>query len=270
MESEFVSKITFFGTGTSQGVPMIGCNCDVCKSTDPRDNRLRSSALIDHIGFKILIDAGPDFRYQMLRSNTSYLDAILLTHEHKDHTGGLDDIRAFNYFTGKPFPIYCEERVFKSLKREFSYVFEENPYPGAPQFDIRVIDEHPFTVSGHNSGERVCEVIPVRALHYKLPVLGFRIGNIAYITDAVMIPESEFDKLKDLDILVINTVRREKHISHFSLDEAIDVIKRVDPKLGFLTHLSHQIGLHSTLERDLPKGIYAAYDGLSVSTTNPK
>ncbi len=266
MENELPSKITFFGTGTSQGIPMIGCNCNVCISKDSRDKRLRSSALIEHNGLSILIDAGPDFRYQMLRSHTTSLDGILLTHEHKDHTGGLDDIRALNYFNRKPFPIYCEERVFESLKNEFAYAFDENPYPGVPQFNIQLIKNAPFNVKSAIEPTNECSVIPIRAYHYKLPVLGFRIGDIAYITDASQIPPTEFDKLKDLSVMVINTVRREKHISHFSLSEALEIIEIVGAKRSYLTHLSHQIGTHEDLQSILPKNVFAAYDGLTIST----
>lgn len=243
---------------------MIGCKCSVCVSSDPKDTRLRSSALIRHNGLSILIDAGPDFRYQMLRSHTSKLDAILLTHEHKDHTGGLDDIRALNYFNKKPFPVFCEERVFESLKNEFAYAFDDNPYPGVPQFNIQLIRNSPFIIrSAYDSGKE-CTVIPIRAYHYKLPVLGFRIGDIAYITDASQIPSNEFEKLKDLSVMVINTVRKEKHISHFSLSEALEVIEKVGAKRSYLTHLSHQIGLHQDLQSILPKSVYAAYDGLTL------
>lgn len=268
MEMIAQSRITFFGTGTSQGIPMIGCSCEVCKSADKRDTRLRSSALIEHNGLRILIDAGPDFRYQMLRSGTDKLDAILLTHEHKDHTGGLDDIRALNYFTNRAFPIYCEKRVNESLKREFSYVFEENPYPGAPSFDIKIIDNNPFIIESIYNNHLSAKVIPIRAYHYKLPVLGFRIGKIAYITDAVKIDNEELKKLDNLEILVINTVRKEKHISHFSLWEALEIIEKVGAKKSFLTHLSHQIGLHSDLEKILPLGVFAAYDSLIVECPN--
>lgn len=265
MENGIVSKITFFGTGTSQGIPMIGCKCNVCSSNDSKDKRLRSSALISHNGLSILIDAGPDFRYQMIRSNTSMLDAILLTHEHKDHTGGLDDIRALNYFNDKPFPIYCEKRVLSSLKKEFYYAFNENPYPGIPQFNINIIKNSQYKIISIYDPKKECTIIPIRAYHYKLPVLGFRIGDIAYITDASEIPDKEFEKLKDLSVFVINTVRREKHISHFSLSEALEIIKRVGAKKSFLTHLSHQIGTHEELQNILPQNVFAAYDGLTVT-----
>lgn len=260
------ARLCFLGTGTSQGVPMIGCNCRVCKSEDPRDNRLRSSALIEFKGFRILIDAGPDFRQQLLREGIGNIDAILLTHEHKDHTGGLDDVRAINYINGKALPIYCEERVLRSLEREYSYAFEENRYPGVPEFDIRVIDNNKFVIKRENGLSHLpgLEVTPIRVYHYKLPVFGYRIGDIAYITDANRIDEDSFNLLKGLKVLVINTVRHARHISHFSLNEAIDVALRVGAEKTFLTHLSHQIGTHEELSSELPPGIYAAWDGLSV------
>jgi phosphoribosyl 1,2-cyclic phosphate phosphodiesterase len=258
------ARVTFLGTGTSQGVPMIGCDCSVCTSSDSKDNRLRSSALLEINGLTIVIDAGPDFRQQLLRAKVKRIDAVLLTHEHKDHTGGLDDIRAFNYLTRKAVPVYCEQRVAESLKREYSYAFSEHKYPGAPEFDIRIIDETPFNIESLIDKSKNVEIIPLRAYHYKLPVLGFRIGDIGYITDANRIEDNTFLKLKALNVFVINTVRREKHISHFSLSEAIDVIKRVDAKSSYLTHLSHQIGTHKELTESLPKNVYAAYDTLIV------
>ncbi len=253
-----MTRITFLGTGTSQGVPVIGCKCNVCQSGDSKDNRLRSSVLIEQDNVKILIDAGPDFRQQMLREEIDYADAVLLTHGHKDHTGGLDDVRAINYIRKEAFAVYCEQRVFESLKKEYSYAFDEYKYPGAPEFDIRIIDNNPFFVKN-------VEITPIRALHYKLPVFGFRIGGIAYITDANSIPEAEFSKLNNLSLLVLNTVRKEKHISHFSLEEAVSVAKRVKPEICLLTHLSHQIGKHSDLNNSLPEWISPAYDGLSLT-----
>ncbi len=380
------STLTFLGTGTSQGIPMIGCNCHVCQSSDSKDKRLRTSALIEHKGFKIVIDCGPDFRQQMLRENINDIDAVLLTHQHKDHTGGMDDIRAFNYFRQKryeaaraaacsqanatlqqeknhygipageantnrtnsgvtnsvdalsediDFPIYAEERVQEGLKLEYHYAFKEFKYPGVPDFKLITIDENPFTITKtlppgsvansfqsptganaefSNAGTSLApnarianasesqiaanariadvyesqiaanaefsnaytsltpnariadasesqiaanariaelEVIPIRVMHYKLPILGFRFDNLAYITDGSAIPESEFEKLQGLDVLIINTVRHAKHISHFSLQEAIDIIKRVGAKRNYLTHLSHQIGTHAELSAEL-------------------
>lgn len=258
-----MNSIRFLGTGTSQGVPVISCGCDVCSSSDPRDKRLRSSALITYRGKKILIDAGPDFRQQMLAASVYHLDAILLTHQHKDHTAGLDDVRAFNYCADTlykvctPFPIYCEMRVLESLKMEFPYAFSDKKYPGVPEFDIHLIDENPFQVCGET-------IVPVRVMHYRLPILGFRVGDLAYITDAKEIPESEFDKLRGVKILVLNTVRKTPHISHLSLPEAVEVARRVGAKHTYLTHLSHQLPCHSQLLEELPPDITPAYDGLTV------
>lgn len=280
-------KLTFLGTGTSQGVPMIGCNCQVCKSSDPRDKRLRASALVDWDGMRILVDAGPDFRWQMLRAGVTHLDAILLTHNHKDHTGGLDDIRAFNYLERKASEIWCEEYVAESLKKEYSYAFEAKKYPGAPEWNIHLIDEKPFEVAVYGntklltweSGvgysyedsnqapkiEKSVKVIPIRGMHYKLPVLGYRFGDIAYCTDMNYIPEKEFSKLKGLKHFVINTVKNGKHISHFSLEEAIAVAQKVGAEHSWLTHLSHQLPCYEELAASLPDDILPAYDGLVIT-----
>ena len=249
------TQLTFLGTGTSQGVPMIGCGCEVCKSTDPRDKRLRASVLVKHEGLRILVDAGPDFRYQMLRAGVSSLDAILLTHNHKDHTGGLDDIRAFNYLEKKATQIYCEKYVEESLRKEYSYAFEEIRYPGAPEWDVHIIDDKPFTVNG-------VEIIPIRGRHFKLPVLGYRFGNIAYCTDMNHIPDEEYEKLQNLDHFIINCVRRGSHISHYSLEQAIEVAQKVGAKHSWLTHLSHQLPCYEDLKKELPEGILPAFDGL--------
>ena len=251
------TKLTFLGTGTSQGVPMIGCGCEVCRSADARDRRLRASVLVEHEGLTILVDAGPDFRQQMLRENVSHLDAILLTHNHKDHTGGLDDIRAFNYLEKKATEIYCEKYVEDSLRMEYSYAFAENKYPGAPEWRVHTIDEKPFEING-------VKVIPIRGRHYKLPVLGFRFGNIAYCTDMNHIAEEEFEKLKGLDHFVINCVRRGRHISHFSLEGALEVAKKVGARHTWLTHLSHQLPVYTELAAELPAGVLPAYDGLVI------
>ena len=279
------AKLTFLGTGTSQGVPMIGCGCDVCRSSDPRDKRLRASALVDYCGMRILIDAGPDFRQQMLREGVSHLDAILLTHNHKDHTGGLDDIRAFNYLERRASEIFCEKYVEESLRMEYGYAFAEQKYPGAPEWHVHNIDSRPFIVrcggpteilswesgkgysySTVNLDEEIktAEIIPVRGMHYKLPVLGFRFGKIAYCTDMNHIPEDEFRKLSDLDHFVINCVKHGKHISHYSLEEAIEVAQRVGAKHTWLTHLSHQLPAYEELAAQLPDGILPAYDGLVI------
>lgn len=252
-----MNSITFLGTGTSQGIPVIGCRCPVCKSQDQRDKRLRSSALIKYEGKQLLIDAGPDFRCQMLRENITHLDAILLTHHHKDHTGGLDDVRSFNYLEKRSFPIYCEESVQASLKKEYYYVFSENPYPGAPEMTLKTITSNPFDIEG-------IRITPIRAMHFRLPILGFRIGDCAYVTDANYIPENELEKLKGVKVFVINTVKRSPHISHFSLPEAIATAQKVGAEKTFLTHLSHLLPVHTDLANELPEGIEPAYDGLEV------
>ena len=279
------ARLTFLGTGTSQGVPMIGCGCDVCRSSDPRDKRLRASALVDYCGMRILIDAGPDFRQQMLRESVTHLDAILLTHNHKDHTGGLDDIRAFNYLERRASEIYCEKYVEDSLRMEYGYAFAETKYPGAPEWHVHNIDSRPFTlksggpteilswesgkgysysVANLDEEERTAEIIPIRGMHYKLPVLGYRFGNIAYCTDMNHIPDEEFEKLHDLDHFVINCVKHGKHISHYSLEEAVAVAQRVGAKHSWLTHLSHQLPTYEELARELPEGILPAHDGLVI------
>lgn len=261
-----MGKITFLGTGTSQGIPMIGCNCKVCKSADPRDNRLRTSALVEHNGFRILIDCGPDFRQQMLRQNISDLDAVILTHQHKDHTGGMDDIRAFNYFRKAAFPIYAEPNVQESLKMEYSYAFAEHKYPGVPDYTLHTIGEEPFTITKSlpDGSTASIEITPIRVYHYRLPILGYRIGNMAYITDGSSIPATEFAKLQGVELFIINTVRKEKHISHFSLPEALEVVEKVGAPRNFLTHLSHQIGTHKELEAILPPNVKPAYDTLEL------
>jgi len=252
-----MNRVVFLGTGTSQGVPMIGCNCEVCRSTDPRDKRLRSSIYVEYEGLKLVVDAGPDFRSQMLANNIQDLDAILLTHKHIDHVGGLDDVRALNYFEKRAFPIYCEETTYDSLKRTFYYAFSENKYPGVPEYNIEIIENKPFKIND-------VEIIPIRAMHYQLPVLGFRFGNFAYVTDANFIPEEEYEKLQGVNYFVINTVKRTKHISHYSLPEAIAVAKRVGAKQSYLTHLSHQFPRYTEFAAELPDKIYPAYDGLSI------
>ena len=277
------ARLTFLGSGTSQGLPMIGCGCEVCRSRDPRDKRLRASVLVEYDGMKILVDAGPDFRQQMLREGISHLDAILLTHNHKDHTGGLDDIRAFNYIEKRASEIYCEKYVEDSLRMEYSYAFAEKKYPGAPEWNVHIIDDKPFMIScggpyevlswepgkgyvysveGENDPIRTTEIIPIRGMHYKLPVLGYRFGNIAYCTDMNHIPEEEFEKLHGLDHFVINCVKCGKHISHYSLEEAVEVAQRVGAKHSWLTHLSHQLPCYNELASELPEGILPAYDGL--------
>lgn len=248
-------KITFLGTGTSQGVPVIACNCKTCMSADSRDKRLRSSLLIEAGGQVIVIDAGPDFRQQMLRAGVHKLDSILLTHEHKDHIGGMDDVRAYNYISKKPIDIYCDERVQKAVKREYPYVFSEHKYPGIPQMNLITIGNEAFPVGG-------LEVIPVKVQHYRLPVYGFRIGKLAYVTDANYISDESKQKLMGVEIMVINALRKEEHLSHFSLVEAIELVKEISPRKGFITHISHQMGLHAEVSKELPAGVELACDGL--------
>jgi phosphoribosyl 1,2-cyclic phosphate phosphodiesterase len=250
-------KITFLGTGTSQGVPVIACDCRTCASDDPHDKRLRTSLLLESEGVTLLFDAGPDFRQQMLREKVIRLDAIILTHEHRDHISGLDDVRAFNYKSQSAIDIYSEERVQKALRKEYSYVFSEIQYPGIPKMKLNNLPEQGFSVKG-------LEIIPVRVFHYHLPVYGFRIGNFAYITDANYIPEESKEKLFGVKYMVINALRKEKHISHFSLREALDIIREISPKKSFITHISHQMGYYAEVSKELPKGTVLAHDGLTV------
>lgn len=280
-----MTKLKFLGTGTSQGIPMIGCTCHVCQSRAPRDKRLRSSAIVEFCGMSILVDAGPDFRQQMLRENISHIDAILLTHNHKDHTGGLDDIRAFNYLEREASEIYCESYVKESLKMEYPYAFAEVKYPGAPEWNVHLIDNEPFDIVTYKNKEKIewksnvgyehissgkplvdktARIVPVRGMHGKLPVLGFRFGNIAYCTDMNSIPESEFEKLQGLEHFVINTVKFGTHNSHFGFDQAVAICKRVGAKHSWLTHLSHRLPNHEELCRILPPDIRPAYDGLVI------
>jgi phosphoribosyl 1,2-cyclic phosphate phosphodiesterase len=249
-------KITFLGTGTSQGVPVIACECNVCLSENQRDKRLRTSLLIETAETTMVIDAGPDFRQQMLREHVMKLDSIILTHEHKDHIAGMDDVRAFNYKSQDAIDIYAEERVQKAIRKEYSYVFSEYQYPGVPKMRLNSITEHNFDVNG-------IQIIPIRVFHYHLPVYGFRIGNFAYVTDANYIPEDSKEKLFGVKFLVINALRKEKHISHFSLREAIDFIREVSPKKAFITHISHQMGFYNEVSKELPPEIVLAYDGLN-------
>lgn len=249
-------KITFLGTGTSSGVPMIGCRCNVCKSEDTRDKRLRTSVLIETRGKTFVIDTGPDFRQQMLRENVSDLTAVIFTHEHKDHLAGLDDVRAFNFIQGKPMDVYASANVQAAIHREFYYVFSGPRYPGIPKINLHLIDDDkPFCIKG-------VEFIPIKVFHHKLPVLGFRIGDFAYITDANEIPEQEKEKIRGLKVLVLNALRRHHHVSHFTFEQAIELMNEVKPAKGFLTHISHQLGLHQEVEKELPDFIRLAIDGL--------
>jgi phosphoribosyl 1,2-cyclic phosphate phosphodiesterase len=252
-------RITFLGTGTSTGNPEIGCRCEVCTSTDKRDERLRASVLVETEGKRILIDCGPDFRMQMLKTlETNYfteLDGVLLTHEHYDHVGGLDDLRTF--CRNGALEVYAENDVANAIRTRISYVFKEHRYPGIPNLNMNEIRNVPFFISG-------IKIIPVRLMHGKLPIFGFRIGNFAYLTDLKTIPEEEYAKLENLDILVINALRNQEHISHQTVEDALQQIKKINPQRAYLTHMSHQFGLHSVMEKKMPENIFIAYDGLVI------
>ncbi|HMV14419.1 MAG: MBL fold metallo-hydrolase [Chitinophagales bacterium] len=251
-------KFTFLGTGTSQGVPVITCKCEVCQSSDKRNNRTRTSLLIQSDTTTVVIDTGPDFRTQMLRENVQDLDAVLFTHGHKDHVAGLDDIRPFNYLLEKTIQVYAENSVQEILKREFSYAFVGHDYPGAPQIQLHTIDETPFLIGD-------IPFIPIRAIHKTLPVLGFRIHDFTYITDANFIADNELEKIKGSKIVVLNALRKEPHYSHFSLPEALKIADEIQAEKAYFTHISHHLGLHEQEENELPKNRYLAYDGLCIN-----
>lgn len=246
---------TFLGTGTSQGVPVIACGCQVCQSTDERDKRTRTSLMLSKGLENIVIDSGPDFRQQMLREKVQNLEAIVFTHEHKDHIAGMDDIRAFNYQTKKAMEVFATEQVEEALKREFYYVFQEKKYPGIPKVSLNRIDDDPFTLMGE-------EILPLNVLHYKLPVKAFRVRDLAYITDANYITDDAFEKLQGIRILIINALRKEKHLSHFNLEEALEIVDLLKPEQTYLTHISHLMGTHKEVSEELPDGVQIAYDGL--------
>ena len=243
-------QIEFLGTGTSTGVPQIGCKCEVCTSLNIKDNRLRASALFSVDNKNILIDCGPDFRQQMLRSGIENIDAVLITHAHYDHTGGIDDLRP--YCAHFPVPIYLEPEVAGAIRTRLPYCFSDKRYPGIPDLQLIEIDTEPFEIQG-------IPIIPIRAMHFKLPVLGFRIGRAAYITDMLTLPESEYNKLKDLDVLIINALRHTEHISHQNLKSALQVIERIAPKNAYLTHMCYQIGLNEVKSRYLSHFLYFSY-----------
>lgn len=251
-------KITFLGTGTSQGVPVIGCDCEVCKSLDFRNKRLRTSIHLEIGDLSVVIDTGPDFRTQMLQNSIKKVDAIVYTHEHKDHTAGLDDIRPFNFMQKKDMPIFGRKQVLEQIKREFAYIFSSQKYPGVPQIEPVEIDEQPFSIQG-------IQFTPLPILHYKLPVFGFRIGDFSYITDANHIPDSTIDLIRGSEIVVLNALQKSAHISHFTLEEAIDMALTLGAKKTFFTHISHKLGRHQEVEEELPEGIYLAYDGLELT-----
>ena len=251
-------KVTFLGTGTSSGVPMIGCNCEVCTSNDIRDTRLRTSILITTESENFVIDCGPDFRQQMLTQKVKQLHGIVYTHEHHDHTAGLDDIRGYNYFMNCPMKLYASTRVEEAIRREFAYIFADHKYPGIPDVEIITIQNNvDFTLGS-------LTVKPIEVLHYKLPVLGFKIADFTYITDANFIADIELEKLKGTKVLVLNALRKEKHISHFTLDEAIELSRKIGAEKTYFTHISHQLGLHQTIQKELPENIFLAFDNLEI------
>ena len=251
-------KITFLGTGTSQGVPVIACKCEVCLSKNLKDKRLRSSIMIEFQNKTIVVDTGPDFRQQMLRENVGKLDAVLFTHAHKDHVAGLDDIRSFNFLSKKPMEIYCNTDVSNALKMEYSYIFSKKTYPGVPKVNVNIIENTNFFVDD-------IEIQPIQALHYKLPVLGFRIKNFIYLTDLSVINSTEKLKMLNADVIVLDSLRKEPHLSHLSLDQSIALIKELKPKQAYLIHISHLMGLHDQVSSELPKNIHLSYDGLQLN-----
>lgn len=251
-------KVTFLGTGTSQGVPVIGCDCEVCTSLDFRDQRLRSSVHIEIGNLSVVIDTGPDFRTQILRAGIQTLDAVLFTHEHKDHTAGLDDIRPFNFKQQKDMPIFGRAPVLNQIRQEFSYIFAGKKYPGVPRVETVEIDKTPFKIKG-------IQITPIPVLHYKLPVLGFRIGDFTYITDANHISEDSLKLIEGTDTLVLNALQQEPHISHFTLKEAVAMTRKIGARQAYFTHISHRLGLHATIDEHLPEGINLGYDGLQIT-----
>ncbi|OYU95929.1 MAG: MBL fold metallo-hydrolase [Bacteroidetes bacterium B1(2017)] len=250
-------KVTFLGTGTSQGVPIIACDCEICSSSEPKDKRLRSSIMLEHNGKTIVVDSGPDFRTQMLQYKVKELDALLFTHAHRDHMAGLDDIRGFNFRMKRAIDVYCEKRVEAAIRKEFYYAFEEPKYPGVPEMNMHQISLTPFELFG-------LPIIPIQVWHHKMPVLGFRFNDFVYITDANRIDASEKAKIKGCKVLVLNALRRETHISHFTLDEAIELAKELEVETAYFTHISHQLGLHYEVEQELPSNMHLAYDGMEL------
>ncbi|SFT17125.1 MBL fold metallo-hydrolase [Sphingobacterium wenxiniae] len=251
-------RITFLGTGTSQGVPVIACPCAVCQSSDSRDKRLRTSILLEFDDQHIVVDTGPDFRYQMLRVGLKRLDAVLITHSHKDHIAGLDDVRAYNYQQKTSIPIYGTRASHEALKREFYYAFSEFKYPGVPRLELEEISPSvPFII-----GER--EIIPIEVMHYKMPVMGFRIGDFAYITDAKTVSEHSRELLQGVETLVVNALQEEAHLSHFTKKEALEFVQDIAPKRTYFTHVSHRFGKHEDIQSRLPGDVFVAYDGLVI------
>jgi phosphoribosyl 1,2-cyclic phosphate phosphodiesterase len=250
-------NITFLGTGTSQGVPVIGCTCNVCRSLDFRDKRLRTSIHVQVKDQSFVIDTGPDFRQQMLRENITRIDAIIFTHAHRDHTAGLDDVRAYNFMHEMDMPIYGTPPTLEQLKVEYAYAFHKESYPGIPRLTLNTIDENAFAING-------VSILPLPVMHLRMPVLGFRFDNFSYITDAKFISDDTFTRLKGTEILVLNALQREPHISHLNLDEALSIVKRINPKKTYLTHISHRLGLHRDVDNELPANISLAFDSLQI------
>jgi phosphoribosyl 1,2-cyclic phosphate phosphodiesterase len=250
-------KITFLGTGTSSGVPMIACECEVCTSTNKKNKRLRSSILVQSNSTSFVIDTTPDFRYQMLRANVKTLDAVLFTHPHKDHVAGLDDIRAYNFVQQKPMQVYANAITEEAIKREFAYIFSDHKYPGVPDINLNTIDDSPFFIGD-------IPVIPIQVWHHKMPVLGFKIGSLTYITDANKIDDAEKEKIRGSKIIVLNALRKEKHLSHFTLNEAVNLANELQIPQAYFTHISHQLGLHDEVNSELPKNRQLGYDGLEI------
>jgi len=251
-------RLVLLGTGTSQGVPVIGCDCVVCQSNNPKDNRLRTSALVKTKSGNILIDIGPDFRMQMLNSKNNSIHSVLLTHQHRDHTAGLDDIRPIYYAHKKPINLYAEDHVFKALKSEFSYLFNDNEYPGKPKINVSIINNKPFDILN-------TPITPIRAMHHRLPVLGYRIRGMSYITDANYISPDEKKKIIGSKILIINSLQRKPHISHYNLEQSLALIKELNPEKAYLTHISHEMGTYDSVSQELPKNVFLAYDNLEIS-----
>jgi phosphoribosyl 1,2-cyclic phosphate phosphodiesterase len=251
-------KITFLGTGTSQGVPVIGCTCEICRSLDFRDKRLRTSIHIETDTQSLIVDTGPDFRQQMLRERIKRVDAVLFTHAHRDHTAGLDDVRAYNFMQQMDMPVYGTRPVLEQLQVEYAYAFAKEYYPGIPRLTLNEINNEPFFVNEE-------QIIPLPVMHFKLPVIGFRVGNFSYITDANFIPEETQQKLKGTEILVLNALQRDEHISHFNLRQALEAVERIKPQQTYLTHISHKLGLHADVAKELPEHVSLAFDGLQIS-----
>ncbi len=257
-QAHHLGQVTFLGTATSQGVPVIACDCPVCLSADPRDKRLRSSILFESPSTNFVIDTGPDFRQQMLDNQVKEIHAVVLTHEHQDHVAGLDDVRPFNFRYNRDMPVYGEQRVLEDMKQRFSYIFKPHPYPGLPKIDLREINENDiFKIND-------IKIQPVRIIHGRLPILGFRIGDFTYLTDLYEIEEKEKEKVKGSKILVVSALHHKKHYSHLTLQEALEFIEEMQPEKAYLTHLSHFMGLHEEVEKSLPAHVRIAYDGLKI------